>query len=293
MVKSRFQIAKADIKALFEKSPQKIYTENDISGILRNQRKFWRLPVSLTAAEFTGLLVQYTHLKVYKFNFPRETITRYSWDNVSPYEIAISLKKNAYLSHFSALYINNLTDQVPKKIYVTHEQPEKPARSSELSQTDIDESFTKPVRVSNNFAKFDDYTICLLNGQFTNRAGIIQTDTEGSGLTDVTGIERTLIDIAVRPVYSGGIFEVQKAFIRARDYVSINKLTALLKKLNFVYPYHQVIGFYLERSGVYNESQINLIRNMERTRKFFLTHDMGEMDYSEEWNLYYPKGFQG
>ena len=50
----------------------------------------------------------------------------------------------------------------------------------------------------------------------------------------VTGVERTLIDATVRPVYSGGINEVLTAFSRASKMVSINKLVAMLKKINYI-----------------------------------------------------------
>jgi predicted transcriptional regulator of viral defense system len=109
-------------------------------------------------------------------------------------------------------------------------------------------------------------------------------------LISITSLERTLIDIAVRPDYSGGPGEVLKAFENAKEKVSINKLNAILKKINFIYPYHQVIGFYLERAG-YRASQIDLLRKKEIEYDFYLTYNMGETEYSPIWKLYYPKGF--
>ena len=83
----------------------------------------------------------------------------------------------------------------------------------------------------------------------TNNLGVIFFKDREGGSIPTTNIERTLIDIAVRPVYSGGVFEVLKAYKMAKDKVSINKLAAYLKKIGYVYPYHQVVGFYLEKSG--------------------------------------------
>ena len=59
-----------------------------------------------------------------------------------------------------------------------------------------------------------------------------------------TNLERTLIDATVRPVYAGGVFEVRKAYELAKEKVSVNRLAALLQKLDYTYPYHQAIGFY-------------------------------------------------
>ena len=40
-------------------------------------------------------------------------------------------------------------------------------------------------------------------------------------------VERTLIDAAVRPAYSGGVYEVAKAFEQAKDAVSVNAMGAV------------------------------------------------------------------
>mgnify|MGYP000533613284 CR=1 FL=1 len=73
---------------------------------------------------------------------------------------------------------------------------------------------------------------------------------------------------------------------------SINKLAAYLRTLNFTYPYHQAIGFYLERAGDYSDSQINLIRQFPIEFDFYLTYQMKNPDYNERWRLFIPKGFQ-
>jgi predicted transcriptional regulator of viral defense system len=103
-------------------------------------------------------------------------------------------------------------------------------------------------------------------------------------------LERTLIDITVRPVYAGGVFEVAKAFELAKDKLSVNALTAMLKKLKYTYPYHQAIGFYLERAG-YKSSLTDLLRKIPMKFDFYLTHQKGETDFVKDWRLHIPKGF--
>jgi hypothetical protein len=66
---------------------------------------------------------------------------------------------------------------------------------------------------------------------------------------------------------------------------------AFLRKLKYVYPYHQAIGFYLERSGAYKQKTMDLLRQFERKFDFYLTHGMVDRVYSERWRLFYPKGF--
>jgi len=286
MKNTRFKIARDDIIELFENHSKKIFSNADVSVILNTNRRFWRLGKSLTTGKFIQLLLEYTKLTKYEIQFPKEKIVLYSWSDVSVFDLALSIKSDSYLTHYTALFLHNLTEQIPKTIYLNSEQPEKPKTKSSLSQENIDRAFLRPQRASKNVAILGDYKICRLNGKFTNKLGV----TSINGLI-ATDIERTLIDSVVRPAYSGGVFEVLNAFIRAKDNVSINKLTAMLKQLDYVYPYHQAIGFYLERSGYYKDSQILLLKKFDLKYDFYLTHQMKETEYSREWKLYYPKGF--
>jgi hypothetical protein len=275
---SRFKIAKEDIINLFSSNGNRVYTPNDIAHILDVQRRFWRLPVNMTAEQFIELLVNYTPIKEHYFDFPARRLQRFVWGEVSIFRLALSLEKEAYLSHYSALYLHGLTEQIPKKIYATYEQPKKNIARAELLQSSIDNAFIKAVRSSRNIAEFEDYRICLLNGQFTDKLGVVEIMNPENEKNLITNIERTLIDIAVRPAYSGGIHEVLHAYIRAAKKVSINKLSAMLKKLDYIYPYHQAIGFYLQKAGNYRESQIQLLKNFDFKYDFYIDHEMKEVD---------------
>ena len=123
----------------------------------------------------------------------------------------------------------------------------------------------------------------------TGHQGVIEINTKEEGKIPATDIERTLIDLSVRPVYSGGVVEVLKAYQLAKERIEIDVFANLYKALGYKYPYHQVIGFYLERSG-YDDASVRLFKEFERKFDFYLVHGMREMSYSETWRLYYPKG---
>ena len=106
-----------------------------------------------------------------------------------------------------------------------------------------------------------------------------------------TGLERTLIDVVVRPFYAGGVFEVAKAFENARGELSGNAMLAMLKRMGFSYPYHQAIGYYLDRSG-YKSSVVDLYRKLPMERDFYLTHGMEKTRYLSRWRLHVPEGFE-
>jgi len=73
--------------------------------------------------------------------------------------------------------------------------------------------------------------------------------------------------------------------------ISVKHLYELFKKMGYIYPYHQVIGFYLDRAGVYEEKDINLFSKINMPFNFYLTHKMGETFFSDKWKLFYPKEF--
>jgi predicted transcriptional regulator of viral defense system len=203
----------------------------------------------------------------------------------------LSLDPDAYFSHYTAIRFHGLTEQLPKTTYLSVELPQIQPGSRVLSQAAIDAAFRRRQRVTKNVAETKDFRLCVLSAKNTGRLGVVEdTVMPEHGPLRFTNLERTLIDATVRPVYAGGVFEVRKAFDLAKDKLSVNRLAALLQKLDYIYPYHQAIGFYLEQAG-YKADQLDLLRRFPIEFDFYLAHDMGAADYIKEWRLFVPKGF--
>jgi predicted transcriptional regulator of viral defense system len=105
-------------------------------------------------------------------------------------------------------------------------------------------------------------------------------------------VERTLIDIAVRPEMAGGITEVINIYKNAvaNFDISINRIVAYLNKLEFAYPYQQAIGFLLELAGFTG----NLSKLSVSEYNFFLYHtelnrNLDDLVFNERWKIYFPK----
>ena len=291
--RTRLQIAKTDILKQFDELPMKVFKQSDLARILTQERNFWRLAQRTNSTEFIEFLIRSGNLKHYTFNFPSRPAHAYAWGDVPFYEILLSLRPRSYFSYYTAVRIHGLTEQAPKTIYVTHEPTIHSARKRRpLTQEGIDVAFRKPERSTQEAVDYQNNRICIINGAGTEMMGVIETQTSTDATTAsvrVTNIERTLIDITVRPGYAGGVAEVLKAFQEAKGKASTNRLKALLEKLDYLYPYHQAIGFYLERAG-YSPSAINLFRQIPQPFSFFLAHDISETEYLREWNLHIPRG---
>jgi hypothetical protein len=124
--KSKIRILKPSIVEAFENLQTKIFTGSEIESVVRELRNLWRLNRYITIDEFIKFLLDETNLKQIKFRFPSQKIERYLWGQVSPYKLALSLKPNAYFSHYTAMWLHGLTEHIPRTIYLKCEQLEKP-----------------------------------------------------------------------------------------------------------------------------------------------------------------------
>jgi predicted transcriptional regulator of viral defense system len=213
-------------------------------------------------------------------------ISRYVWKSASALDIALSMKREAYLCQGTAMSLHGITEQISSRIYVNSEQSPKP-RSGHLTQEGIKRAFAGRQRESQFVFKYDDSEILLLWGKNTGQLGVIDMEYSGAKLR-VTGLERTLIDIAVRPSYAGGVFQVLDAYRAAKDRVSVGTLVATLKKLDYVYPYHQAIGFYMQLAG-YAKSQYSRLKSIGLKYDFYLAYGLKEKKYDSEWRLFSPE----
>lgn len=285
----RLDTAKRQIIQSFESFPTRVYSLSDLAAILDGYRGQWQLAQDTTTRTFLAFLRQKTKLRevrLHSRNYP--AILRYCWGDPSPYQLALSIRPGAYLSHGSALFLHGLTEKIPKTIYVNREQSPKP-RPSSLTQEAIDRSFAAKQRRSNYVFEHRDWRFILLSGKNTGRLGVVEVKGPDDELLDVTNLERTLIDVVVRPVYAGGVYEVLDAFRAARTRMSTDELIGHLEKLDYVYPFHQAIGFYMERAG-YMHAECAKLQEFGLKYDFYLAHHMAETDYSKEWRLFYPKG---
>jgi predicted transcriptional regulator of viral defense system len=288
---TRYQLLEHSRKLILDslkEAGKNVFAYNDLSEILRINREKWRLAGVTRKTDFIEFILEKGMLKEIEINLLNRTTKRYIFENASNYEIALSLRKDSYLSHYSAMFIHGLTDNVVKNIYTNLEQSKKPRKESSLAQERIDLAYSRPMRMTRNVAKVSQIDIYLLNGKNLNRLEVIEYSYNDI-ILPITSIERTLIDIAIRPNYSGGVNEVLNAYQMAKGKFSVNRLVATLKEMNYLYPYHQVIGFYLERAG-YKKELIGLLEKIPIKYKFYLTYQMKDKDYSKKWNLYFPKG---
>lgn len=286
---SKLELAKPKVRALFDAIRGGVFTDVELLRILKEHRHQWGLGVRVSGHKFSTFLIEELGLRLLELQSEQYgTLKRYAWREFSPHLVALSIRPRAYLSHGTAVFLHGLNDQIPKTIYVNQEQSEKP-RGKGLTQERLSLAFSRRQRTSQYIYAFDSYRAVLLSGKQTGAYGVVTRRGPQNEELPVTGVARTLVDIAVRPAYSGGVVQVLEAYRGAKGKVKGEEIVRVLKRLDYVYPYHQAIGFLMERAG-FPDTEWEKLRSLGTKFDFFLLHGMKNPKRDEKWRLFFPEG---
>lgn len=243
------------VNQYFAARSDQVYAVSDLEHLFIEKHDEWNLPPSMTSYTFLQMLLTRTHLSQLRLRSRHySSPILYSWEGkASPMSVALRIKKDsAFFSHESAMWIHGLNEN-HNNIFINNEQ----------SPT-------------------------LINGKHSGRLEVQQSQAPSGHPVDVTSLERTLVDITVRPGYSGGVPAVLQAFRSARGRISVTKLLGVLRKLDYTYPYHQSIGFYLERTG-YSQADQTLAKDLGAKFDFYLSHGLRNPAFDPNWRVFFPK----
>lgn len=289
------------VHSTFSSNPDRVFSRREILELIQQHHEKWirrrtskadpRIEVgSNSPTSILNALVKEGALKMIRLPFPHRATVRFVWGERPLFQIVQSIDGKGYFSHYTAMGLHGLTDQIPKTVYFNVEQGATGGGGS-LSQVGIDRAFKGKCRVTTNMATLDNSTIYKLNGQNTQNLGVVEHEAEEGYRIRVTDLERTLIDATVRPIYSGGVGEVAQAYRRAAGKISVSTLVNYLETMNFTYPYHQAIGFYLEKAGKYSPKEIEMLRTFPMKYDFYLNYQIKNPAYDSSWKVFIPKGF--
>ena len=296
---------------LFQANKQRVYTRKQLAELLITNAEALGTPRTLTVQRFIHELQKVGELRTVEVApavgvargaraanrrpesgsapAPYKSFSRYVWGNASAYEMALSLRAGSYLSHATAVFLHGLTSDIPRTVYANKEQSEKPESLVALTQQGIDRAFANKARTSNYIFEFEGTRIVLLSGKNTGNLEVSEVADSTGRAVPTTKLERALVDITVRPIYAGGVFNVLEAYRGAHGRVSVPTLVATLRKLAYAYPYHQAVGFYMQRAG-YAEAQLQRLKALGTDFDFYLTNQIPNPRLDPEWRVYYPDG---
>ena len=87
-------------------------------------------------------------------------------------DLVQSLSDEGYFTHFTAIYLNNLTEQTPKTIYFNVEQRAS-GGTGQLTQEALNRAFKAEPRLSSNVVEYKGTRIVKVNGRNTDQLGVL------------------------------------------------------------------------------------------------------------------------
>lgn len=272
-------------------SPRTIFHAREIQQLSDFGSETIRLNnIKIDEESAQGVILSSLGINCYKFNFIHKKPIIYYKKGFSIEELAASLTSRGYFSNIFAAYIHGITTS-HSRVIINEEQWRANNLSGKITQRGIDSAFQNPQRKSSNTCFFREYVITFTNSANTNKLGVINIDYQYFKF-NTTDIDRTLIDLAVRPSYAGGYVEVYLCYKNAieKNLVDPQRLLHYLKKMNFSFPYVQAIGFYLYIAS--GKKEIYSIFETEPPFNFYCDYQIDSPTLSKKWKVYYPQSLQ-
>lgn len=136
----------------------------------------------------------------------------------------------------------------------------------------------------------------LLSGKQTGDYGVEEVPLLDGSHLRATGLARSLVNMAVRPIFGGGAQTVLSAYRTAVSRTKtahgtlgtlVAEISMTLDALAHSYPYHQAVGFYLDREGA-PDSATRPLRQRGLVFDFYLEYAMKGPQYDPSWRVYHP-----
>jgi hypothetical protein len=279
-----------DLIARLADSDRLVYTPHQLDEFFRAMREAKIYARQTAYEDFLAFAIRRGHLNQIAFHAPQydNVILRFSKARATPLDLAASLRPTGYFSHGTAAYLNGLRPNPPTALFLNVEQSQKPKPSANsLTQASLERAFSGKQRQSQLFYTYETLTVTMLSGKHSGKLGVESILAANGRSFSATNLERTLVDLTVRPAYAGGINAVLECYRLAKERASIQKALQILDELDYVYPYAQAIGFLCQRAG-FPDADLRPLRGRITSLKFYLTHGMKSPAFDETWQIYYP-----
>jgi predicted transcriptional regulator of viral defense system len=163
---------------------------------------------------------------------------------IHEFEIAMQLVKPAMISHYSAFYHHELTDQIPRDVFVSTIKGVYIPKTDKQSELKLD-----GVRYR---------IIQIIEDRFFGST----TAWKGEVSFRVTDLERTLLDGLAAPQYCGGFAEVLYGFREKQNILNIERLINYALRLDIAVS--RRLGWILDKLGIENE-KISCLAQLNKT----------------------------
>lgn len=265
---------------LYTLKKKRFFSINDITSILDELKEKNLVSNSLTQNDF--------YLKLLNDGLVAHTITirdiekiRYTLNKeFNIYDFVYSLEKNGFFSMFTSLNIQGLTNFRDNFIFISKERRKRVNfNSKDITQEAIDKAFTNKPRRTKAHDTIYNYNVVILESNNTQEIGIIKYKDY-----KISSINRAFVEIISNIQYSKTPDDVIYEFKNLKDKLDINEIFNIIEKFDFVYPYYQLAGYYLEKIG-YLKEELSKFFNKKTDLIFYTIKNKEKYTLDEYWGI--------
>ena len=208
---------------------------------------------------------------------------RYTLDkHLDIYAFCRTLEANSYFPMTTSLNIQGLSDYRSNYIFISKERTKRATfADKKLRQEDIDRAFAKPPRRTTAHDKIGDYIVIMLETNNTSAFDI----TEYQGYK-ISSTSRTFVEIVSNVHYFESSDQALALFHEIKDHLNVDKIYDIIERFDFVYPYFQLVGFYLEQIG-FDKEALKRFYARKSALKFYAQKNKEAYLFDEYWGVYY------
>lgn len=257
-------------------------TQEQLFDILKDLKNKNLVSKNLTFNTFLLKLID-QGLKQHSIDIRGHSKIRYSMkSDFNIYNFCKTLQNNSFFAMTTSLNIQNLTKYRNKYIYVSKERASRNEfYEKKLEQKDIDNAFGKNPKRTNAYDKLGEYIIILLETNNTSSYEIIEY--EGYNLSS---INRAFVEIMSNVHYFQSTDHIIELFKEIKDELDLDKIYHVIEKFNFIYPYYQLAGFYLESIG-FEKKELHKFYENKTDLKFYTEKNIETYALDSYWNIYF------
>ncbi len=254
----------------------------DIENLLYELKKEKLVSIGLTSNDFLLKLLD-DGLAVYSVKIRNIIKARYILsEKFDIYDFAYSLENRSFFPMFTALNIQKLSDFRNNFVFVSKERSQRTSfKSKDINQEAIDIAFAKKPRLTQARDKINGFNLVVLESNNTEEFEIIEY-----GNYKVSSVNRAFVEIISNIQYFKSSEDVIEQFSAIYKEFNLNKIYEVIEKFDFVYPYYQLAGYYLEQIG-YSRTELNKFHKKKTKLKFYTVKNKESYSFDDYWNIYY------
>ena len=254
----------------------------DIENLLYELKEEKLVSIGLTSNDFLLKLLD-DGLAIYSVKIRNIIKARYILsEKFDIYDFAYSLENRSFFPMFTALNIQKLSDFRDNFVFVSKERSQRTSfKSKDIKQEAIDVAFSKKPRLTQARDKINGFNLVVLESNNTEEFEIIEYANY-----KVSSVNRAFVEIISNIQYFKSPEDVIEQFSAIYDEFDLDKIYEVIKRFDFVYPYYQLAGYYLEQIG-YDRTELYKFHKKKSKLKFYTIKNKESYSFDEYWNIYY------